>query len=585
MKSDHSPRATGPAGSQFEVKVATHYALAVLAQTEAFGLPGAVAEEIAFQRGTQGHPLDDVIVKGITTYGETRILDLQVKRSMAFTAGDVNFESIVKAIVETRRDLREGQERRYAVALERTSGPIENGVQEALQLARSVESASAFYSLLNTPGRSNSHMRRFVEAFRIQLDRNDVADEDVLFAILKQFSVIVFDYARPNSIAETYDRVRAKLLTSGKADKDLYDSLYGHIMQLDSIGGGKTRKDLLEDLRELGVSLASAPHLARARTRLDEMSLLALKDINQQVHDVSIVRDRRNREVEEALDEVVHAGGVVEITGPGGVGKSALLKEQAFRRREVCRILALAPDRSPKGGWPELRHMLEIDAEAKDFFADLACDGGSLVCIDGLDRFRDSGEQKTVIDVLRFATANPGFVVLFTARTAGDGDQFSWLPDDVQQTLAARRTVFVEELCDEEAEALGTAAPELAPLLKSDHPARPFSRNLFILRRLAAAGPGADKVRQRVSTRRRLVGDRRTWTGRAIGRAACPATRSGSGRAIDALRCKPRGCFGPPRRSGGRLGGGRCARGIGQFGSCKVSTRSILRLGTRRISF
>ncbi len=494
QKTDSSPRASGPAGPQFEVKVATHYALALLAQSEAFGLPGAVAEEITFQRGAQGHPLDDVILKGVTTCGETRILDLQAKRSMAFTAGDANFASVVKAIVETRRDEPDGRERRYAVAIERTSGPIENGVQEALELARSVESAKAFSTLLNTPGRSNGDMRRFVEAFRTHLNQNGVADEDELFAILTRFSVLVFDYARPNSIAEAHDRMRAKLLTSTKADKDLYDSLYGHIVRLDSVGGGKTRAGLIEDLQGLDVSLAGAPQLAKVRARLDEMSVLALSDINEKVQGVSVTRARRNQEIEEALDAAAHAGSVVEIAGPGGAGKSALLKTQAFRRREACRILALAPDRTPQGGWPALRHALEIDADAEDFFADLACDGGGLVCIDGLDRYRDPGERKTVIDVLRFATATPGVAVLFTARPGQDEESLAWLPDDVRQTLAARRTVIVEELDDEEAEALGTAAPDLATLLKPNHPARALARNPFILRRLAVARPGADKV-------------------------------------------------------------------------------------------
>lgn len=55
--SDASPRSTGPAGPQFEAKVGTHYALAVLANTESFGLPGAIVDRIEFQRGGQGHPL------------------------------------------------------------------------------------------------------------------------------------------------------------------------------------------------------------------------------------------------------------------------------------------------------------------------------------------------------------------------------------------------------------------------------------------------------------------------------------------------------------------------------------------------
>lgn len=49
-KKDTSPRAGGPAGPQFEARVATHYALGLLSQTEAFGLPGAIIDRIEFQR-------------------------------------------------------------------------------------------------------------------------------------------------------------------------------------------------------------------------------------------------------------------------------------------------------------------------------------------------------------------------------------------------------------------------------------------------------------------------------------------------------------------------------------------------------
>jgi hypothetical protein len=491
---DHSPRSSGPAGAQFEVKVATHYALALLARTEAFGLPGAIAEEIAFQRGAQGHPLDDVIVKGITMCGEAQVLDLQAKRSIAFTASDKNLASIVKAIVETRRNEPDGRNRHYAVAIERTSGPIEHGVQEVLELARSVECAEVFFSLLNTPGRSNPDMRQFVEAVRTHLNNYGVTDEVELFEILARFSVLVFDYARPNSIAEAHDRMRAKALGSTNVDQGLYDSLLGHIMRLDSIGGGKTRAGLVADLQGLGVSLAGAPQLVKARARLDEMSILALSDINETVQDVSLTRARRNQEIWEALDAAALAGGVVEILGPGGVGKSALLKTQALRKLQACRILVLAPDRIPPGGWQTLRQTLGIDADGSDFFADLACDGGGIVCIDSLDRIHASGEQKTVIDVLRFATGTPGVTVLFTARPNRDGEPLVWLPDDVRRSLASRRTIIVDDLDDDEAAALGTAAPELVPLLKTDSPVRPLARNLFILRRLASMRRSVDEV-------------------------------------------------------------------------------------------
>lgn len=120
-KKDTSPRAAGPAGPQFEAKVATHYALAVLAQTQAFGLPGAIVDRLEFQRSGQGHPLDDIIVKAMRRTGEQRCLEVQAKRSMSFTEGNEIFAAVVAAIVEGRK---KDASRRFAVALERTSGPI-----------------------------------------------------------------------------------------------------------------------------------------------------------------------------------------------------------------------------------------------------------------------------------------------------------------------------------------------------------------------------------------------------------------------------------------------------------------------------
>jgi hypothetical protein len=189
-KKDISPRAGAPAGPQFEAKVATHYALGLLAQTEAFGLPGAIIGWLEFQRKGLGHPLDDIIVKAATRSGEQRCLEVQAKRSMAFTEADNNFAAVVAAIVESRKT---DPSRRFAVAIERTSGPIENGVQEALELSRHATDAQSFLTLLGTPGRGNEDMRRFVAAFKSHLATHGCGTDAVVFEILKSLSVLVFD--------------------------------------------------------------------------------------------------------------------------------------------------------------------------------------------------------------------------------------------------------------------------------------------------------------------------------------------------------------------------------------------------------
>lgn len=88
-------------------------------------------DRLEFQRGGQDHPLDDVIVRGTTPEGEDRCLEIQVKRSMAFTESDANFALIVDGIVRARKI---DPHRRFAVAIERTTSAIDNGVQELWNL-------------------------------------------------------------------------------------------------------------------------------------------------------------------------------------------------------------------------------------------------------------------------------------------------------------------------------------------------------------------------------------------------------------------------------------------------------------------
>ena len=486
MEKDVSPRASGPAGPQFEAKVATHYALALLAQTEAFGLPGAIVEALEFQRSAKGHPLDDIVVKGRAGDGSVKCLEVQAKRSMAFTEADENFSSIVAGVVAARKL---DPERRFAVAIERTTGPIESGVQEALELAKNTPTAAAFFDLLNTPGRSNDAMRRFVGAFRKHLKANGVAGDEDLFQILNRFVVLVFDYARPASIAEHHDRGRARSLIAPSENKDPYDTLFAVVLRMDAIGGQTDRAHLIGLLGGENVQVGAAPTLAKARRRIEEMGRFALLDISTDVAGQQILRAERR----EALAAMVADDRIVEITGPGGAGKSALLRWTAEAWNNGCRVLVLAPQRVPLGGWPALRTAFDIDATADVFLADMVCDGGGLVCIDGLDRFRTEGEQKTVLDVLRTALATNGARILFTAREGWEEQTSTWLPPDLLQALSRRSTLKIEGLNDDEAKDLASLAPSLASLLSADHPARALARNPFILKRLIRAGIDASK--------------------------------------------------------------------------------------------
>jgi hypothetical protein len=490
-KKDISPRAGGPAGPQFEAKLATHYALGLLAQTEAFGLPGAIIDRLEFQRSGQGHPLDDIIVKATTRWGEQRCLEVQAKRSMAFTKADSNFAAVVAAIVESRKT---GPSRRFAVAIERTSKPIECGVQEALELSRHATDAQSFLTLLGTPGRGNEDMRRFVAALKSHLATHGCGTDEVVFDVLKSLSVLVFDYARPNSIAEHHDRTRAKQLATGANQDSLYDVLFGLVLRSDAIGGETNREHLKAALREHGIEIGPSRNLAKARERLEEVSRFALRDIKTTVSRQRLGRTQRRRQLEDLLAEAEPASRVVAITGPGGAGKSGLLKSAAEGRHMLSRVLVLAPDRIPAGGWPALRSEFQIDATAEQFLKDLSCDGGGLICIDGLDRFRNDGQLKTVIDVISSALDVPGVTVLFTARPGWQEQAALAFGEELMASLKTARQLYVEGLDDAEAADLAASAPALAPLLQPDHPAKALARNPFILQRLLSTPLKTDQA-------------------------------------------------------------------------------------------
>ena len=148
-----------------------------------------------------------------------------------------------------------------------------------------------------------------------------------------------------------------------------------------------------------------------ARATLAEASAAALADISDRVGNVTLTRYERVAAVHAALD----TGRYVEIRGDAGVGKSAVLKHFAEQTAAEARIIVLSPGRTTPRGWIAMRAVLAFDGTARDFLADLASDGGSVLFVDNLDLF-GADERTTVVDLVREAANVPGLAVIATAQ-------------------------------------------------------------------------------------------------------------------------------------------------------------------------
>jgi len=480
-----SPASSGPAGGHFEGQVGASYLLSILVGAEPRGLPGAIIDRVAFQRAAEGHPLDDVIVYAHDAQGKPATLELQVKRGLTFAPGDKIFRDVVGQIVEASRK-REFLTTRYelGVAISRTSHNIDGVYQDVLTWAKQLGDAATFINRINRPGSANDRMRAFVDTFRAHLkDAGAAHDDAAVWQVLRRLQILVFDFTARGSASEqlAIERaVRALHPEDASRAPNLWAELTELAIKIATAGGDRKRDELRAELVQKTFRLAGDRHNLPALAALAEASQNALADIDDRVGGVTLTRHERIASVHYALD----SGRYVEIRGDAGVGKSGVLKHFAKKISAEAHVVALSPGRTVAKGWLAMRSLLKFDGSAHDLLSDLTASGGALLFIDSLD-FYGEEERLTVIDLVREAAKVPGMSVIVTARRDFDIAEPSWLPADALDELGRAEPVVIDELSDGETEELRNAAPQLMALLADTHPARPVTRNLFRLSRLA----------------------------------------------------------------------------------------------------
>ena len=489
-----SPASSGPAGPHFEAQVGASYLLALLTGGEPRGLPDMVIDQIELQRASEGRPLDDVIVHAHDASGATAVLEIQVKREIAFSPTDEVFRDVVQQIAAAARRPDFSTSRyEVAVATAKTSAKISGPYQDVLTWARHLGSATTFIERINRAGSANDNMRTFVRVFRTRLQEAGAPhDDQTVWGLLRRFQILVYDFTAPGSADESRARDRAALTLhpdDAAHAATLWTELVELALRVAAAGGDRTRAALLDDFRGRPFRLADERRHRTARRRLAEASENALADIDDTIGGAVLLRHERLAEVRAAFD----TGRYVEIRGNSGVGKSGLLKHLARRVSTESRLIILSPVRTTPRGWSHMRSVIEFDGTAPELLADLAQSGGAILFIDNLNGFADN-ERLTVIDLVRAASTVPGVSVVATARAGLGEDDTSWLPADALQRLGRASPITIGELSDAEVGQLRHAAPQLAPLLADGHPAQQVARNLFRLSRLATCG-AADSQR------------------------------------------------------------------------------------------
>ena len=341
--SGSSPAGRGGAGVYIEGELGAFYLLAMFADSEPRGLPGARLTRVALQGADRGFALDDLILHGATGAGET-LLEIQSKRTITFAAKDLVFKEVCGQIASTFANRKEEPAHRVAVAAQRTSHAISGPYQDVLEWARAAENGTEFFKRLNAKGVAGAAMRTFSETFRRNLVDAGVPDEDeAVWRIMRRFQILEFDFELSAPLARTHALMLARMvLAVGDASRAeaLWTALIAIAIETAKSGGSLQRDELRARLVDLGFNLAGDRNFADARAKVAEHSRHALAEIGMSVAETSLPRTN----VVEALNAALDGHRFVQIRGSGGVGKSALLRTVAQRvAREARRVPARPP--------------------------------------------------------------------------------------------------------------------------------------------------------------------------------------------------------------------------------------------------
>jgi len=329
--SGSSPASTGPAGARFEGQVGAHYLLTMLASSEPRGLPGTTIDRAELQRADDGFPLDDVILHAHeNTTGRAATLQIQVKRSIAFSPSDAVFKKVVGQIAQAIKEPNFWIGRNeLAIATARTSRKIDGAYQDVLKWARQLGSAQIFFDRLNRSGTGNDDMRTFVAALRDHLhDAGAPHDDETVWKVLGRLQILIFDYTAVGSATEELSRERAvRVLPPEDAANasSLWSALTDLAEEIAGEGGDRDRTRLVADLVSKSIRIAGDRRLADVRSAVAEASSQALLDMDDRVGATMLGRTERVEAINDALDH----GRYVEIRGDAGVGKSGVLRHFA----------------------------------------------------------------------------------------------------------------------------------------------------------------------------------------------------------------------------------------------------------------
>lgn len=478
-----SPYATGGGGVDFETAVGAFYLAQLLHGGLARGQTGGTVQQVQFQRLFQGQPLDDLlIVSGLGT--GTAKLALQVKRDLKFSRKNSDFVRVIGASWDTftSPDFSDGTDQ-FGVALGLYSKTIAEHYQSVLTWARNSATASDFVTRLAVPKLASNQQRTFLTLIRTILDahvQRPITDEE-LWRFLRSMVILHFDFQDGGSrdYASAIHLLLSTILGGEKLEaQKAFSTLLTYSAEAKRTAGSLDRPRVVERLAADGFSIVPAVDYKPDIERLKDHGEFVLRDIKTDIGGVELDRTAMIFKARELQQN----NSLLQLVGPSGIGKSALLKTLATRSKDDGSVIILSGDRITANGWDAFAADLRLIHGIRNILLTLSGAGNVSVFIDGIDKIIEDGPRRVINDLLYvLADLNRERAgatrLIVTARDENLQELHTWLRWD---PLGQSTRFSVPGLTREEVGKVVEAIPRLQSIASLRH-LEPITTNPFML--------------------------------------------------------------------------------------------------------
>ncbi|MFJ9380221.1 hypothetical protein [Streptomyces sp. NPDC101455] len=500
MDRGSSPTGTGGAGTIYECRVAALELAALLCRVPVAGLAGAPSE-IRLQQGDTGYPLDDVVAVDRSGPFEF-VVEKQVKRTLKVLPSGGPWRKTIGQCLQSLRQYGPDIDARRRLLGVVATGPAED-LEELARLAKAADRPRLedFTAELAVPQRRGKALHSTWDCLVTTVEQLMAAPggtppaarlvEETAFRIARRLVVEV----QPEHAGVTYTALLGLLQSTavdsrrGPGAADVFAHM-ADIAEMYGPQGGVIDVGMLRGLLHARkVVLRGDPALLPELEDLQRWTdhILEASRVGRQLGGrLHLSREQLAQEIRSTMGEQKR----VVLTGPAGVGKSALARAAAAGVRDAgAMVFAVSLS---EGRWRTVAD-LERDVGARLEPTLAAAPGGErLLLVDGAEQVLSDGGDllSALLEALPHTEGAPWRVLAVVRDQASDEVERVLAGDGRHPVVRAR----VGGLTEEEVRSVLAEFPALRVLLRSARSAR-LLRNLYVVEQLirsagAEHGPG-----------------------------------------------------------------------------------------------